>query len=72
MEHVIFVSTIPVVYPHVPGAQKVLRVVGNGCIVNVLDRIGGLGMGPRSTRGVGQGRWLVPGGGGGAVGASTA
>lgn len=40
VEHVVFVSTVPVVYPHVPGAQSVLGVVGNGCIGSMLERNG--------------------------------
>ncbi|KAG2499651.1 hypothetical protein HYH03_002589 [Edaphochlamys debaryana] len=40
VEHVVFVFTVPVVYPHVRGAQKVLRAVNNHFMRKMMRAFG--------------------------------
>ncbi|GLI69877.1 hypothetical protein VaNZ11_014594 [Volvox africanus] len=40
IEHVVFVSTVPVVYPHVKGARTVLNLLKNGFLQCLLGTLG--------------------------------
>ncbi|GIL43727.1 hypothetical protein Vafri_1366 [Volvox africanus] len=40
IEHVVFVSTVPVVYPHVKGARTVLNLLKNGLLQCLLGSLG--------------------------------
>ncbi|KXZ50228.1 hypothetical protein GPECTOR_17g865 [Gonium pectorale] len=40
IEHVVFVSTVPVVYPHIRGARSVLRISSNNVVAGLLAKLG--------------------------------